>query len=287
MVLSGNGAYFLFTSTNLLDWTDTKQPIPNSYECPDMFQLPVVGDPQRQKWAVVRGNGHYSLGQFDGKRFKEETPQIPGDYGPNFYATMTWGDIPGQPGRRIQLAWMCAWDSIFYRDMPFNQQMTFPCDLTLHDFSGSLRIFRKPVRDIALLHRKKHSWQDIALKPGAPRPLEATGGLYHILAEVDVPKGSELAFRIRGASVVVAGQSIACNSKPGPTAVGVRKVEILVDRASIESFANDGEASISTCFVPSGDRVAVECTKGAATIRSLDIFELESIWKDAKVTSGK
>ena len=32
-----------------------------------------------------------------------------------------------------------------YPDTPFNQQMTFPCDLRLRALEGSLRVFRKPV----------------------------------------------------------------------------------------------------------------------------------------------
>ena len=134
-----------FTSTNLLEWTEQKEPIPDSFECPDMFQLPVDGDRQRLKWVLVRGNGKYSVGEFDGSRFTPETGQLPCDLGPNFYATQSWGDIAGQAGRRIQIAWMRGGK---YPDMPFNQQMTFPCDLTLRALGGSLRVFRKPVPEI-------------------------------------------------------------------------------------------------------------------------------------------
>ena len=77
---------------------------------------------------LVRGNGKYSVGEFDGRKFTEETPQLPCDHGPNFYATQTWGEIAGQEGRRVQIAWMRDGK---YPDMPFNQQMSFPCDLTL------------------------------------------------------------------------------------------------------------------------------------------------------------
>jgi fructan beta-fructosidase len=53
---------------------------------------------------LVRGNGKYSVGEFDGREFRAETPQRPCDLGPNFYATQSWGDIAGQDGRRVQIA---------------------------------------------------------------------------------------------------------------------------------------------------------------------------------------
>ena len=109
-----------------------------------MFPLPVDGDHAHQKWVLVRGNGRYSVGEFDDLKFTPETTQRPCDLGPNFYATQSWGDIAGQEGRRVQIAWMRDGK---YPDMPFNQQMTFPCDLTLRTLNGSLRIFRQPVRE--------------------------------------------------------------------------------------------------------------------------------------------
>jgi sucrose-6-phosphate hydrolase SacC (GH32 family) len=274
MLLYGESSYFMFTSTNLLQWTEQKMAIPDSFECPDMFPLAVDGDRQRLKWVLVRGNGKYSVGGFDGSRFAPETEHLPCDFGPNFYATQSWGDVAGQEGRRIQIAWMRGGK---YPDMPFNQQMTFPCDLTLRTLGGSLRLFRKPAPEIGLLHRRQHAWKDLALAPGATRPLAVAGDLFHIQAEVDVPRGSALVFRIRGTPVTVTDHSVACNSQSAPVASGVRTVEILVDRTSIETFANDGETSLSACFLPTDDRLVVECAQGPATVRAVQLFELESI----------
>ena len=175
LVLTGGGAYHFFTSRNLLDWTKQNTLLPDSHECPNVFPLPVDGDLKRQKWVVVRGNGRYSIGDFDGAKFTPQTGQLPCDFGPNFYATQSWGDIAGQPGRCVQIAWMAGGK---YPGMPFNQQLTFPCDLTLRDRNGSLRIFRKPAGEIERLHGAKHALKDILLKPGAPRTLEASGGRF-------------------------------------------------------------------------------------------------------------
>lgn len=286
MVLYGDGTYHIFTSTNLLQWTQQKESIPDSFECPDLFQLPVDGDRRQNKWVLVRGNGKYSIGKFDGAKFTPETEQLPCDMGPNFYATQSWGDIPGQEGRRIQIAWMRDGK---YPDMPFNQQMTFPCDLTLRRLGGSFRIFRKPAREIEQLHRQEHEWRNLSLAAGASQRLDVAGDLFHILAEVAVPRGASLSFRIRGTRVTVTDSSVACDSRPAAVAAGVRTVEILVDRTSIETFVNDGEASLSACFLPADDRIALECAGGPVKVSSLKAFELESIWKSsaANSTGGK
>ncbi len=199
---------------------------------------------------------------------------------PNFYAAQSWGDIKGQEGRRVQIAWMRDGK---YPDMPFNQQMTFPCDLTLHTRNGTLRILRKPVREIESLQDKEHSWSGLSLSPGAARRLEAAGDRFRILADVEIPDGSSLIFRIWGTLLTLTNQSVACKSKPSPVAEPIRTVEILVDRTSIETFVNDGAVSLSTCFLPVDDRLELVSDRSPARIRSLRVFELQSIWN----ASGK
>ena len=79
------------------------------------------------------------------------------------YAVQTFNDIPQADGRRIQIAWMRDGK---YPGMPFNQQMSFPAELTLHSTADGPRLFRNPVREIDLLHGAEHRWTDAALKPG-------------------------------------------------------------------------------------------------------------------------
>ena len=276
MVLSCQGHYDFYTSPNLLSWTKLPASVPDSYECPDFFPLPVDGDLTRQKWVLVRGNGKYSVGDFDGTAFVPETEQLPCDHGPNFYATMSWGDIEGAPGRRVQIAWMRGGK---YPDMPFNQQMSFPCDMTLHTTPRGLRIYRKPASEISKLHGKPHEWKNSPLNAGTVLPLDVPGDLFHIVAEVEIPKGATLTFHIRGADVVLTDHTIACNSQPTLAADHIKTVEILVDRTSIETFVNEGEISLSTCFLPADDHLTLECAHGSATLHSLQVFPLQSIWK--------
>jgi sucrose-6-phosphate hydrolase SacC (GH32 family) len=74
MVLCGppDFHYFILTSSNLLRWEEQSK-IPDMYECPDMFPLPVDGDTTKTKWVIVNGDGQYLVGDFDGREFKPLT----------------------------------------------------------------------------------------------------------------------------------------------------------------------------------------------------------------------
>ena len=276
MVMYGDGQYHIFTSKNLLDWQDEKHPIPNSFECPDMFQLPIDGDANNLKWVLIRGNGKYSVGSFDGTQFHEETPQFASDGGPNFYATQSWGNTQTGDGRRIQAAWMRGG---VYPDMPFNQQVTFPRELTLRSTPDGPRLFREPIQEIALLHKHETTWQNRTLNANETLDLKPKGDLFHLKMQLSIPENATLTLNIRGAALVLTHNSIACQSEPQTVRGALKTVEILIDRTSIEAYANRGEVSTSTCFLPADNELSLQASGGAVTIEALSVFALNSIWE--------
>jgi len=284
MVLYGGGAYNFFTSQNLLNWTKQKDSIPNSHECPDMFQLPVDGDFNRQKWVVVRGNGRYSIGEFDGAKFTPEVDQQPCDLGANFYATQSWGNISGQPGRRVQIAWMNGGK---YPDMPFNQQLTFPCEMTLRTFPEGLRICRLPVGEIKSIHGKEHIWKDKTIKPGENLLKDVAGDLFDIQLQVDLAGAREFGIKCSGNAVTYSAEkkTLTCLGRTAPVEAtnGQITLRILVDRTSLEVFANGGKVSMSSCFLPGPAKVGLElfAAGGNPKIRSMKVYELKSAWTKA------
>ena len=275
MMLYGDSQYHILTSSNLLSWQDEHHPIKDSYECPDFFQLPVDGDRDRMKWVLIQGNGNYSIGSFDGTEFKEETGRQPCDVGPNFYATQTWGNTETGDGRRIQTAWM---REPSFPDMPFNQQISFPCELTLHGTPQGLRVFREPIREIALLHNGQDTWTNRVLNANQVLPLEPSGQLFHIRAEINIPAGAKLTFNIRGVPVILTAQTVESGSRPASVIDRVKTVEILVDRASIETFANRGEISSTRFVLPNENGLSVKAEGGSVTIQSLTVYPLNSAW---------
>ncbi len=278
MMLYGDGKYHIFTSKNLLEWKDEHHPIADSFECPDFFELPVDGDVKNKKWVLIQGNGNYSIGTFNGTEFKEETGRRPCDVGPNFYATQSWHNTDTGDGRRVQTAWMRGADFV---DMPFSQMISFPCELSLHTTPGGLRVFRKPVREIAKLHQGESKWTDRTLGKDQSLRLAPSGQLFHIEAEVTVPEGAKLTFNLRGVPVVLTSKTLESGHEPAAVQGRVRKVEILVDRASVEAYVNDGEISSTRYALPKSSGLSVRAEGGEATIHSLTVHPLKSIWPAA------
>jgi fructan beta-fructosidase len=277
MMLYGEGQYHILTSTNLLSWKDEHHPIPNSFECPDFFQLPVDGDTNNLKWVLIQGNGNYSIGTFDGTAFTEETGRYPCDVGPNFYATETWANTDTGDGRRIQTAWMRG---AYFPNMPFNQEISFPCELSLHNTPAGLRIFRQPIKEIALLHDGVDAWTNLIVKANDEVPLEPAGRLFHIQAEVSIPDGASLTFNLLGVPVVLTSKTMASGTNPAPVQDRIKTVEILVDRGSIEAFANQGEVSSTRYVLPDQNGLSIKAEGGDVVIRSLNVYPLHSAWKN-------
>jgi len=269
---NGDRFYHIFTSTNLLSWNDEKRPIANSYECPDFFQLPIDGDRNRMKWVLVRGNGKYSVGEFNGTEFREETAQFESDAGPNFYATQSW-QTPD--GRRVQAAWM---NGGVYPAMPFNQQVTFPRELTLRTTPEGLRMFRRPIREIQTLRAGEETWTNRILPANRTLPLAPAGDSFRIEAELTIDPGATLIFTARGTQLRFTSRTIECGSKPIALSGELRSCELLLDRTSVEAFANDGEASMSKCFLPTDSGISLKATGGRVLIKELKLIRLKSAW---------
>lgn len=271
--------YFL-SSPDLKQWTLLSK-VDGFFECPDLFELTVQDDNGNTRWVLFGADGRYVVGRFDGKQFVTESGKHMGDWGGNFYAAQTYSDIPASDGRRILVGWMINGT---YPDMPFNQQMTFPCELTLRAFADGIRLCKNPVREIDLLYGKTHRWADVTVNPGDNPLASVTGSLFDVEAEIEPGNATEFGFDIRGhkVSYIVGDHELLCLGR------GARlepidnriKVRLLVDRASVEVFGNDGRVASSSCFLPKRDTLPFYFYANGGTVRivSLKVHELKSSW---------
>ena len=273
----------LFASPDLksLDAPIQTLTLPGCDECPDFFEMPIQDSPNERRWVFTAANGHYQAGTFDGQKFTPEGGVIQGDYGANFYAVQTYSDIPHADGRRIQIAWMRGGE---YPHMPFNQQMSFPCELTLHRTPDGLRLYRRPVREIAGLYEKGQQWHDLTLTSG-DNPLHALSGeLWDINAEIEVGTAKALRFRVRGEDVRydVTAQTLTMLGRTAPLKRDGDRLtlRLLVDRTSLEAFGGGGQISMTSCFLPPADdqTLSLFADGGTAKIVSLTAHALHSAW---------
>jgi len=279
--------YALFSSSNLKQWTRLCDIyLPGSSECPDIFELPVDGDTENTKWVFWGANGNYIIGTFDGRAFRRESDVLQGDGGANFYAAQTWNDIPNSDGRRLQITWMRDGK---YPGMPFNQQMSFPCQLTLQTTPEGIRLYRQPIKEIKNIHKKEYYWNNQVLKSGENLLSDVQGELFHIQTEIEVESAAEFGFILHGESIryTASNNELFCLGKSASLRPiqGKIKLEILLDRTSLEIFGNDGRISMSSCFLPDSRNrnLKIYSSGGSIRILSLKVYELGSIWPDSEL----
>lgn len=281
-----------YTSKNLIDWT-FKNHIPGFFECPDLVELPINRRPDDQKWVLFDGDGSYVIGSFDGEKFISESPKMKSDYGANYYATQTWSNIPESDGRTIQIAWMRGGE---YPGMPFNGQMTFPCEISLKKFVEGIRLIRKPVKEIEQLQEKGEVWENENLIPGLNKNLTRSvkGKCLHIIGSFNVKTADSFGFVVRldkknnGTEIMynVKTQTLSCLNQSAVVEPidEVLKLDILLDRSSIEIFANDGKVVLSSCYVSNdkADGIYLFNTGGELMVEKLEIYPMKSIWQPEK-----
>jgi sucrose-6-phosphate hydrolase SacC (GH32 family) len=278
-----NGIMGFFTSSDLKSWTKQSE-LKGLHECPELFELSVDGDPLNKKWILHGGSGDYLIGQFDGKQFQPEVGPVQFHYGNCFYASQTFNNIPQSDGRRVQM----AWGQVAMPNMPFNQMILFPVSLTLRTTPEGIRMYAEPVKEIETLHGKSYVFNETTLGKDFKQLEEINSELMHIRSEFLINDGT-CGFSINGVDLVYNSktQELNClnlNAKLNPVNGKIR-LEILVDRTSIEIFANDGIVymPISKILVNSKKSIDIICT-GDTKIYKTEIFELNSAWGELRVS---
>jgi len=284
--------YALFGSPDLKTWRKLCDVhIGDATECPDFFELPVDGDPANTRWVFWGANGNYVLGSFDGETFTPETEVLRYAQGGNSYAAQTWSDTPD--GRRIQIAWL----RVNLPGMPFNQMMTFPCELTLRTMPElgicrspqSVRLCSRPVREIQCLYDWGVHWADEMLEPGDDLMADAfiiSDDRFDIYAELDPGAATALTFILRGIPVTydVAQQMLTCADRTVsvPLVDGMVCLRILLDRTSLEIFGADGLVALPLGVIPSDEDHALHFyVEGGPTGEfAVGLHTLLSVWAD-------
>ncbi len=307
------GEVWLYTSKDMRQWEFDRvvfrDPDPDTFmlECPDMFPL---GD----KWVIVYGpmgrrpdgyqdrngyNAGYVVGNWaPGEDFAQLAEYRPLDWGGNYYAAQSF-EAPD--GRRIIYAWMGSFTSPIASaaEDGWCGQLTVPRELTL---GPDNRVIANPIREIAHLRTESVRYGSFSLGPNETKVLAEGIDAAEVEIEFDLAAstGERIGLAVNktpdGHETIVAYDDLAHrvildrrNAGAGergyrgaPVAGDPLKLRVLIDRASVEVFVNDGEEALSSLTFPADGPRAIELytESGTAKINSLAVHQLRSIWED-------
>jgi len=325
-----------YASTNLKAWSHLSDFGPAGstqgiWECPDLFPLRIEGGAKGdQAWVLVvnvgsgapaGGSGcQYFVGRFDGTRFVRSTipgskgpsPALWADFGRDFYAAVSWSDIPPRDGRRIWLGWMSNWE--YAQDVPttpWRSAMTVPRELHLRPTPVGLRLIQQPVRELESLRirgtsrtlrrtsvSEANDWLDEARFPEgladltvAFQPARAAAryglaiqtGPDEVTTLLADPETGHLQLdRRRSGETNFHGKFPEVFQAPFRLDRGRWSVRVLVDASSLEVFVNGGEVALTSLIFPKTGRKDLHFrilgNDDVAKVTSLETHALTRSW---------
>ena len=278
-----------YASPDLKHWTHLSDfgpagSIEGIWECPDLFPLPVAGRSGDHKWLLLlnMNPGHpaggsgcqYFVGGFDGTRFIPEADEVLWvDHGPDFYAAVTWSDIPTRDGRRIMLGWMNNWNYANKTPTsPWRGMMSIPRVVSLRETARGYRLVQSPLEEVMRYgdpeqdHHFKGALEDAAvwlsglpvLGPAMSARFEfegwssgqsvwiaiSAGDQGRVEVALDPDNGKVVVDRSRSTSSFADNYSVI-HEAPFELKQSDFSVQLVLDVHSLEVFVADGQASIS------------------------------------------
>lgn len=287
------------------------------WECPDLFLLPIEGEEDASRWvldvnigseaAAGGSGGQYFVGDFDGERFMNDNPDTLTlwiDHGADYYAAVSWSDIPETDGRRILIGWMNNWQ--YAQDIPtdpWRSAQSLPRTLTLRRTSDGLRLAQRVVREFDMLATPHHTIARfpvegrVSVEEDMPPLLliEATfdlgeadaagialryGEANETLVGYDAINETLFVDRTKSGNVAFHEAFPAIHTAKLITEDDLVSFKIYVDRSSIEVFGADGLVAITDRIFPEADfsGLSLWSRGGAVELRQMEVSALESTW---------
>jgi fructan beta-fructosidase len=286
MVRYEKKGFVFYRSADLIHWTQLSR-IEGFYECPDLFELPIVNAPGQSRWVLIDGNGSYVLGKFDGTQFIPEAAKRQVEFGPALYATQAWKHPP-EEGTVYQMAWM-KYPPNF--DLTWNGEMSFPVRLSLRQFPDGIRLTREPLHQIESLRISQQTWSNLTVDSGEKKMNEIQDELLDLKTEIESEGAEEYGIAVHGQTVhyFPSRHELQVGSVTVPLTLADNKLRLrfLVDRSSVEIFVDEGEVTFSLVDLEQKKQdVAFFAKGGKVKVTKLEANRLESIWLDRRGGAG-
>ncbi|GAB3916914.1 glycoside hydrolase family 32 protein [Larkinella terrae] len=255
------------------------------------------------------GSGmQYYIGDFDGKSFRSDFKQGDVrfvDYGKDYYAAITFNNTP----RKISLGWLNNWQ--YANDIPtnpFRGAMTLPRDLKIVQSKNGYELRQEAAREIRPLTSDSFQWRGLDTKE-LNRSIDSNrikGDAYVLTLEAELPGQTatgDLGVKVRkgAGEETIVGYNVARQevyvdrTHSGQTGFkkefsgrfsaplkredspnGRIKMQIFVDRSSVEVFVNDGQVALTNLIFPKPASQGFEFFGDG--FRAVTIRNIESVW---------
>jgi len=279
------------------------------WECPDLFPLPVEGQPELMKWIlkvdVWKGTGaQYFIGDFDGTRFINDATRdqvLRVDHGEDFYAAQSWSDEPN--GRRIWIGWLNNWEyANVIPTSPWRGLFSIPRELHLRKYAEGLRLIQEPIKELKQLRQlqiqitdtdiAKVNTQLAKLKIDIAQEIKVefalstaqefgiricTGDAEETVIGYDAQNQELFVDRRYSGDSAFSEEFASVQRGHLPSEEGKIGMHIFVDSCSLEVFGNDGYTVISDLVFPGSQNTRLEVYAVGSDVRlnKLEIWKLE------------
>ena len=277
MVLNERDGHSIYNSNDLKTW-QFKSHTTGFWECPELFELAVDGNPENKKWVMYGASGTYMIGVFDGERFTPEAGKFCYVRG-NIYAAQCYNNIPAEDGRTIQV----GWGQINHPHLPVNGMMTFPTELTLRTTRNGLRLYSYPVRELSKLQHLQGSWTNLKADEATAklRQFSNERALW-VKATIRLSHSTSAGLGLDGQNIV--DYDLNRNTINGnfysPEDIGSMELsfDILLDSTSAEVYIDGGAFSYVMERRAHNDS-GFNFWGTNIMVKNLEVYTLESIWE--------
>ncbi|MBT5099221.1 MAG: glycoside hydrolase family 32 protein [Polaribacter sp.] len=261
------------------------------------------------------GSGtQYFVGDFDGQKFtldtdfKQQLQQDRAvwlDYGRDNYAGVTWSNIPKKDGRKLFIGWMSNWE--YARDVPtetWRSAMTIPRELKLKKNEKEFVLSSAPVSELSKYVSKTIVKETLTVNNQKTIITQSEIDLSRVRIQLEMNHlksdkydftfqnsfGDRLSFGIdnikkqyylnrQNSGKVTFSDKFANTISKAPikNPSNMLKIEVLVDKTSIEVFYNDGETIMTEIFFPNEpfEAFSINTTDAALILENIKIEEFQ------------
>jgi fructan beta-fructosidase len=301
-----------YASSNLKQWDHLSDfgprgDISGVWECPDLMQAPIVGEPGKYKWVLFTSQNstmQYFVGEFDGTQFLEDKPSSTihkQDHGTDYYAAVAYHNTNDK--QPISIGWVNNWEyANTIPTKPWKSAMSLPRKLSVKKQGDDWVLVQQPILGLQILRGTEQHAKELSIQQN--KDLSFSGTSYELslsiqpsenaIAGIRVAVGGNRYFEIsydskkellsidRSHTVKGFNAKYASIAKSGTllkTKDGKIDLRIFFDASIVEIYSGDGTVVFTSQVFPEKTDTGIQLFSdgGISQFKNIRFWQLKSI----------